>query len=87
LHGYASIALNAAIRTLRDERSVDFGLLFCEPPRAPFYIARGWKPFEGEVHAEQPDKGRSRFDVLTPLVFDIRRAPRQGEIDLCGLPW
>ena len=26
-HGYASIALNAAIRTLRDERSVDFGLL------------------------------------------------------------
>ena len=86
-HGYASIALNAAIRTLRDERSVDFGLLFCEPPRAPFYLARGWKPFEGEIHAEQPDKGRIRFDVLTPLVYDLRRAPRQGEIDLCGLPW
>lgn len=85
--GYASIALNAAIRTLRDERSMDFGLLFCEPHRAPFYIARGWKPFEGEVHAEQPNQGRIRFDVLTPLVYDIRRAPRQGEIDLCGLPW
>jgi aminoglycoside 2'-N-acetyltransferase I len=86
-HGHASIALNAAIRTLKDERSVDFALLFCEPYRAPFYIARGWKPFEGEVYAEQPDKGRINFDMLMPLVHDIRRAPRQGVIDLCGLPW
>ena|SRR5207245_1971068 len=85
--GYASIALNAAIRTLKDARSVDFALLFCEPYRAPFYIARGWKPFDGEIYAEQPDKGRGRFEAIVPHVFDLRRAPRQGEIDLCGLPW
>jgi aminoglycoside 2'-N-acetyltransferase I len=42
--GYASIALNAAIQTLKDEGSTDFALLFCEPHNAPFYVGRGWKP-------------------------------------------
>jgi aminoglycoside 2'-N-acetyltransferase I len=85
--GYASVALNAAIQTLKDERSIDFALLFCEPYRAQFYIARGWKPFEGEVFAEQPDKGRVRFEGIAPHVYDLRRALRQGTIDLCGRPW
>ncbi len=61
-------------------------LLFCEPHNAPFYVGRGWKPFEGEIYAEQP-AGRIRFDAIAPYVHDIRRAPRQGVIDLCGLPW
>jgi GNAT superfamily N-acetyltransferase len=84
--GYASIALNAAIQTLKDEGSTDFALLFCEAHNAPFYLGRGWKPFDGEVYAEQP-AGRIRFDAIAPYVYDIRRAPRRGVIDLCGLPW
>jgi aminoglycoside 2'-N-acetyltransferase I len=84
--GYASIALNAAVQTLKDEGATDFGLLFCEPHNAPFYMARGWKPFDGEIYAEQPE-GRVRFDAIAPYVCDIRRAPLRGEIDLCGLPW
>src|SRR6266567_8139680 len=43
--GYASAALDAAIQTLKDEGSIDFALLFCEPHHAPFYERRGWKPF------------------------------------------
>ncbi len=84
--GYASIALNAAIQTLKDEGSTDFALLFCEPHNAAFYMRRGWKPFDGEIYCEQPG-GRVRFDAIAPYVNDIRRAPRQGTIDLCGLPW
>lgn len=84
--GYASIALNAAIQTLKDEGATDFALLFCEPHNAPFYMGRGWKPFEGEIYADQP-QGRVRFEAIAPYVYDIRRAPRQGVIDLCGLPW
>ena len=84
--GYASIALNAAIQTLKDEGSTAFALLFCEPHNVPFYVGRGWKPFEGEIYAEQP-AGRIRFDAIAPYVYDIRRAPRRGVIDLCGLPW
>jgi len=85
--GYASIALSAAIQTLRDEGATDFALLFCEPSNVPFYVERGWKPFDGEIYADQP-KGRVRFDAIAPYVFDFKRpAPRLGTIDLCGLPW
>jgi predicted acetyltransferase len=84
--GFASVALNAAIQTLKDERATDFALLFCEPHNAAFYRDRGWKPFTGEIFAEQPS-GRASFDVLMPLVFYLKRAPHEGIIDLCGLPW
>lgn len=84
--GYASIALDAAIQTLKDEGASDFALLFCEPHNAPFYVGRGWKAFGGEIYADQP-QGRIRFDVIAPYVHDISRAPLQGTIDLCGLPW
>ena len=84
--GYATIALEAAIRTLKDEGSTDFAMLFCEPKNAPFYTARGWTPFEGEIFVEQPG-GRIRFTAIAPHIFDLRRKLRQGTIDLCGLPW
>jgi aminoglycoside 2'-N-acetyltransferase I len=84
--GYASIALNAAVQTLKDEGATDFALLFCEPHNAPFYVARGWKPFDGEIYAEQPE-GRVRFDAIAPYLYALKRAPLRGVIDLCGLPW
>ena len=84
--GYASVALNAAIQTMRDHEAVQFALLFCEPHNFAFYQARGWHPFAGEIYAEQPN-GRIRFEAMAPFVFGFGRAPRQGTIDLCGLPW
>jgi len=85
-HGYASIALNAAVQTMRDHEALQFALLFCEPHNFAFYQSRGWHPFEGEIYAEQPS-GRIRFEAMAPFVFDFKRSPRQGTIDLCGLPW
>jgi aminoglycoside 2'-N-acetyltransferase I len=84
--GYASIALNAAVETARANEAVRFMLLFCEPHNFAFYQARGWRPFTGEVYCEQPN-GRIRFEAMAPFVFDIKRAPDTGTIDLCGLPW
>ena len=85
--GYASIALNAAVQTMRDHDAVQFALLFCEPHNFAFYQSRGWHPFAGEICAEQPE-GKIRFEAMSPFVFDLRRrAPLQGTIDLCGLPW
>jgi GNAT superfamily N-acetyltransferase len=84
--GYASVALGAAIQTLRDHEALRFALLFCEPHNFSFYEARGWHKFTGEIYAEQPE-GRIRFEAMAPFVFDISRAPRDGTIDLCGLPW
>jgi aminoglycoside 2'-N-acetyltransferase I len=85
--GYASIALEAALQTLRDEGSTPFAMLFCEPHNAPFYMGRDWKFFDGGIYAEQP-QGRIRFEAMAPYVHDIKgRAPQKGTIDLCGLPW
>lgn len=84
--GYAGLALGAAIRTLKDERTAQAGLLFCEERMMPFYRARGWHDFDGEVIVEQRGT-RTRLAEMRPMVFDVIRAPRQGTIDLCGLPW
>ena len=84
--GYATLALNAALRTMRDHEALKFALLFCEPHNEAYYQARGWHPFKGEIWAEQP-VGRVRFDAMAPFVFDFTRKPRDGVIDLCGLPW
>jgi GNAT superfamily N-acetyltransferase len=84
--GYATLALNAAVRTLSDHEAVRFAILFCEPHNEAFYQARGWHRFNGEVYAEQPE-GRIRFEAMAPYVFDFTRKPRDGIIDLCGLPW
>jgi aminoglycoside 2'-N-acetyltransferase I len=85
--GYASVALSAAVQTMRDHDAAQFALLFCEPHNFEFYQARGWQRFDGTVYAEQPE-GRTRFEVMAPFVLDLkRRAPTLGTLDLCGLPW
>ena len=85
--GYASIALEAAVHTMRDHDAAQFALLFCEPHMSEFYQSRGWHAFTGAVYAEQPE-GRIRFEVMAPMVLDLkRRAPTLGTLDLCGLPW
>ena len=84
--GYATLALDAALETMRANEAARFAVLFCEPHNFAFYQARDWHAFAGEVFCEQPS-GRIRFDLMTAFVHDIRRAPRQGTLDLCGLPW
>ncbi|MGA2994397.1 GNAT family N-acetyltransferase [Bradyrhizobium sp.] len=85
--GYASIALEAAVRTMRDHDAAQFALLFCEPNMSEFYRSRGWHAFTGAVYAEQPE-GRIHFEIMAPMVLDLkRRAPTLGTLDLCGLPW
>jgi len=84
--GYASLALDAAIKTIKANEAARFALLVCEDHNVAFYRARGWHAFDGEVYCEQPT-GRIKFDVMAPFVFDIKPAPRKGMIDLNGLPW
>ncbi len=84
--GYATVAIEAAIHTMRANEAVRFALLVCEPHNEAFYQKRNWHPFTGELFVEQPE-GRVRFEHMAPFVFDVVRAPRQGTIDLCGLPW
>ena len=61
-------------------------LLVCEPHNFAFYEKRGWHAFNGELQVEQKDQ-RVRFEAMSPYIFGMRRKPRDGVIDLCGLPW
>ena len=48
--GYATMAIDAAIHTMRANEAVRFGLLFSESNNFAFYEARSWLPFKGEVY-------------------------------------
>lgn len=84
--GYASVALNAAIATFRHHEATDFIVLVCGDHNIAFYADRGWHAFNGKLLVEQQGE-RVEFDVQTPMVFDLALRPREGVIDLCGLPW
>jgi aminoglycoside 2'-N-acetyltransferase I len=83
--GFATAAMQTAMQCFAREGK-DFAVLFCEPYNHAFYRNLGWHQFEGEVFAEQP-QGRVRFDLMTTFVYDLKFAPRDGTIDLRGLPW
>jgi len=84
--GFGSAGMKAAVTALQRDHDVDFGLLFCEPHNYAFYRALGWQPFSGKVFADQPE-GRIQHTAVAPFVHDLKLAPRDGVIDLCGLPW
>lgn len=83
--GIATAAMKAAIECYAQDGK-DFGVLFCEPCNFAFYRSLGWRQFDGCVFAEQP-RGRVRFDLMATFVHDLKLAPRDGTIDLRGLPW
>lgn len=83
--GVASAAMRRAEQEVQAS-ALDFAVLFCEPGNAPLYRSLGWQNFAGEVFAEQP-AGRTRFDMLQPYMLFFALAPRDGVLDLCGLPW
>ncbi len=84
--GFGSLALTAAVQTLRDHEAIDCGLAFCDAQQAGFFDARGWQRYDGAIVADQGG-GKAPYRELTPLQLDLRRKVRGGTLDLCGSPW
>jgi hypothetical protein len=85
--GLASNGMQEAAWRFHNELHVSFALLFCRPPVVPFYKGLRWKPFEGNVFADQPE-GKIDFKLKGPMVLDVReQAPINGTLDLNGFPW
>lgn len=85
--GYAGAGLVRAASFLCDERLVAYSLLVCRAELLPFYRRYGWREFEGDLLVQQ-SSGRTKFTLNRTMVLDGQQiAPRQGVIDLCGMPW
>jgi GNAT superfamily N-acetyltransferase len=81
--GYARAAMT---RAAEEMAGADFGLLFCEAHNVKLYEGLGWRLFHGKAHCVQPS-GPFVFDMMPNMVLPLAKAPRDGRIDLCGLPW
>ena len=85
--GYASAGLRRAATALHDDHRVAFSLLVCQEHLLPFYNRLGWRPFAGRLIVEQPT-GPTVFASNRAMVLaGLSPAPRDGMIDLKGLPW
>jgi len=78
-HGYASIALDAAIKTLKDDGSSDFATSVLRAASCAVLYCR--KPFDGDILAEQPGR-QIRVTAIAPHVRDLRRKLRGRTNDL-----
>jgi aminoglycoside 2'-N-acetyltransferase I len=84
---YATAALRRAAASLNADHHVVFSLLVCQEHLLPFYGRLGWLPFPGRLVVEQPD-GPMVLAINRSMVLPgLHPAPREGVIDLQGLPW
>jgi predicted acetyltransferase len=84
--GYASTALQAARKFMREELMVDFGMLFCLARMIPFYQRFGWQEVREPVIIDQPAE-----KMPSPLMVMVLPCRKQtwpaGTVKLESLPW
>ena len=82
--GYASLALNAAVRTMRDHEAVRFAMLFCEPHNEAFYQARGWHAFRARsMPSSRRDECASRRWRRSCSILPASRATESSTYAAC----
>jgi len=85
--GLAGQALDEAHMFFDTELGASYALLFCQLKLVRFYKRLGWKTFSGKVFVEQP-AGKVDFSANGAMLMDVtEKAPKEGTLDLNGLPW
>jgi GNAT superfamily N-acetyltransferase len=86
MRGVASALLTRATDFMRDELSLEFGLLLCRPQVAPVYAKLGWMRVDGPTTFSQPGGTETYPNYSMILRLGARDWP-SGPIDMMGLPW
>lgn len=85
--GLGRMAMDAVADLMIRWGGIGFGVLFCEAKNIGFYSRLGWEVFQGVVQVTQ-DRGDVIYDVMTTMVRPVGdTAPRNGNMDLRGMPW
>jgi len=85
--GYARRGILEAEKFFREQGSVAFALLVCNPRLLAYYASVGWREFVGELWVVQTGSS-ARFTFNRIMTFGISgEAPAAGTIDPGGPPW
>lgn len=76
---------------LRRQRPVDFGFLQCRDVVTGFYERSGFSRITQPVRSFDPDRRRWQTDdaatMILPATAELDAWPRDGLVDLMGMPW
>jgi aminoglycoside 2'-N-acetyltransferase I len=84
--GLASQAMSAAMKFVKDDLGLDFGVLLTNLHRQTFYEGMGWKVISEPAYFDQPS-GKVVNDGLTMILALTGKPWPPGEVDFCGLPF
>jgi hypothetical protein len=85
--GLAGLGIRRALQFFREQRSVDFALLVCEPSLLNYYTRLGWRQFAGQLLVRQHGV-ETEFTLNRVMTHGVRsEGPAAGTINLCGPPW
>jgi ribosomal protein S18 acetylase RimI-like enzyme len=85
--GLAALGVRRAVEFFREQPTVAFALLVCEPQLLGYYARLGWREFGGRLLVRQHGAA-CEFTLDRVMTHGVRsEAPVAGTIDLCGPPW
>ena len=84
--GLATQAMFAAVRFMKDELELNYGLLTTNSRRRTFYEGLGWQTIAEPAYFDQPS-GKMKNGGLTMILTLSDQPWPAGIVDFCGLPW
>jgi GNAT superfamily N-acetyltransferase len=84
--GYAALLMAESTRYMKMEPDYQFGMLFCDPKRIPYYEKCGYEQISNEVYVWRGNERHLFPD--TCMALELREYPFPlGDVDCMGLPW
>lgn len=84
--GYAGLLMDEAARYMKEHSEYQYGMLFCDDSRVPYYKRLGYLRIDNRVFIRRNGKTEPFAD--TCMVLELRGNPfPKGEVDCQGLPW
>ena len=84
--GHATALMRQVADYIKNEMSVEFGMLFCHEELIPFFVRLGWQRIGEKAFVDQPSGG---IDCPLPVMILSCHGEtwRRGPVSTCSEPW